>query len=406
MKAKTEILTENGFKETDIGLIPSDWGIKKISDIAEIKYGKQRPREKGLIPVIGSSGTYAFCKKELVNFPTLIIGRKGNAGSVQLLLLPCWPADTTFYMNWKSKNVDDKFLYYYMSLKPLSGEHAKTTMPSLQRQDLEEYQFPSLSFNEQQKIASVLSKIQQAIEQQDKIIQTTKELKKSLMNKLFAEGLHGEGQKETEIGLIPKSWSITLAEKFCERVTDGTHESPKPAESGYYLVTSKNLKDGKIIFDGCYLISEENYKSVNERSKVDLYDVVFGMIGTIGSPVIIRREPDFAIKNVGLFKTDKNKELGLWLFYYLSSDSVERLVDKQKAGATQKYIPLWFLRQLPVPIPSEKERNEITKILEDISLKLDAEENRLIILKNLFKTMLNQLMTGRVRVKNLDIEVN
>ena len=118
-------------------------GCKKISQFAKVKYGKQKPKIVGPIPVVGSSGIYAGCKDALINFPTLIVGRKGTAGAVHLFLEPCWPSDTTFYLEWISDEVKPKFLYYYMLTHLLSGEHAKTTMPSLQRQDLEGYAFLS-----------------------------------------------------------------------------------------------------------------------------------------------------------------------------------------------------------------------------------------------------------------------
>ena len=109
------MMQENGFRETEIGLIPCDWAIRRISEIARIKYGKQKPKNEGRYSVIGSSGIYAYSDVPLIDFETLIVGRKGNAGTVQLTLGPCWPADTTFYLEWLSEDVNVQFLYYFMS---------------------------------------------------------------------------------------------------------------------------------------------------------------------------------------------------------------------------------------------------------------------------------------------------
>ena len=103
-----------------------------------------------------------------------------------------------------------------MLFNRLSGEHAKTTMPSLQRQDLENYTFPIISHGEQSSIVFVLTKLQQAIEQQDKIIEKTKELKRSLMHRLFTCGPRGDELKETEIGLMPKSWNVKRISEFAK----------------------------------------------------------------------------------------------------------------------------------------------------------------------------------------------
>lgn len=399
--------------QTTKSIIPEDWEQKSFSECIEktsiprqIKIPQGQYQRAGEYPIVDQGADfiagYTNDKLKLYSgqLPVIVFGDHTRIFKYVDFAFSLG-ADGTKLIRPK-KFLNPQYFYYYLSGLSLESKgynrHYKYLKENL-------ISFPEML--EQRKISHILLNIKNAIEQQEKIIAKTKELKRSLMHQLFTRGLRREELKETEIGMIPKSWDVKPAEDICKRVTDGTHDSPKPAEAGHYLVTSKNLKEGKILFDGCYLIKESDYLDVNKRSKVDLHDVVFGMIGTLGSPVIIRNEPDFAIKNVGLFKTDRDKNLGLWLYYYLSSDFVERLVDKQKAGATQKYIPLWFLRQMPVLVPPEKERNEIINILENISLKSDAEESRLIILKSLFKTMLNNLMTGQVRVKDVDFgEIN
>jgi len=184
-KLFTEGLHGEEQKETEIGLMPKSWDVRKINEFAKIKYGKQKPKTTGQIPVVGSSGIYALCEKPLINFPTLIVGRKGTAGAVHLFLDPCWPSDTTFYLEWKSEMVIPKFLYYYMSINQLSGEHAKTTMPSLQRQDLENYQFPLPNMSEQLDIIKAINKIDQKISQAESKKQTLQDLFKTMLNQLM-----------------------------------------------------------------------------------------------------------------------------------------------------------------------------------------------------------------------------
>ena len=90
--------------------------------------------------------------------------------------------------------------------------------------------------------------------------------------------------------------------EICD-VRDGTHDSPKSVSDGKYLITSKNTKNGGIDYTGAYLISDEDYNQINLRSKVDIWDILFTMIGTVGEIGLVTFEPDFAIKNVGLIKT-------------------------------------------------------------------------------------------------------
>src|SRR5690606_9492420 len=96
---------------------------------------------------------------------------------------------------------------------------------------------------------------------------------------------------------MSEKWDIKIMSEVYD-VRDGTHDSPKYQDEGYPLITSKNLKDGIITFDKIKYISEEDYISINKRSKVDIGDVLFAMIGTIGNPTVITEEPNYAIKNV------------------------------------------------------------------------------------------------------------
>ncbi|MDO8454973.1 MAG: restriction endonuclease subunit S, partial [Sulfurimonas sp.] len=99
-------------------------------------------------------------------------------------------------------------------------------------------------------------------------------------------------------------------------VRDGTHDSPKYIKEGYPLITSKNLKQDNLNYDNVKYISKIDYININKRSKVDIGDILFAMIGTIGNPIVVKNEPDFAIKNVALFKVPTNQN-SYFLKYYL-----------------------------------------------------------------------------------------
>jgi type I restriction enzyme S subunit len=174
-------------KKTEIGEIPEDWEVVRLGDkkIAEIKYGKGKPPEGGKIPVIGSSGIYDWTNKALIEKPTIIIGRKGTAGIPHLSMLPCWPSDTAFYLDLNLEKINPKFLYEYILFRPLSGEHAKTTLPSLKREDLETFKIPLPTLPEQQEIAEILQTIDQKIEIEKRKKELYEELFKTMLNKIM-----------------------------------------------------------------------------------------------------------------------------------------------------------------------------------------------------------------------------
>lgn len=181
---------------------------------------------------------------------------------------------------------------------------------------------------------------------------------------------------------LPVGWSIKKSSEFCLRVADGTHDTPKPVREGRPLITSRNLKAGKVNFDGAYLISESDYQQVNKRSKVDRWDVLFSMIGTVGEIALIRAEPNFAIKNIGLFKNKTRKD-GLWLYYYLSSSIGQAALDTFLSGTSQQFVALGDLRKVPVIVPSDGTKKKVGAILSAYDELIEINNRRIALLETM-----------------------
>lgn len=146
-------------------------------------------------------------------------------------------------------------------------------------------------------------------------------------------------------------------------VRDGTHDSPKKQLVGKYLVTSKNVKNGKVDFNNAYYISEKDYLDINKRSKVDAYDLLFTMIGTVGEVAQITEEVNFAIKNVGLIKT-KDKILSRYLFYYLKSEKIRNYLSENISKGSQVFISLGKLRNMEIILPNKEVQEYVVSILD------------------------------------------
>ncbi|MBR3531674.1 MAG: restriction endonuclease subunit S [Bacteroidaceae bacterium] len=170
-----------------------------------------------------------------------------------------------------------------------------------------------------------------------------------------------------------EEWKEYKAIEFCMTVTDGTHDSPKPKAEGYYLITSKHLKDTGIDFSSANFISEEDYLKVITRSKVEQYDILYSMIGTIGNIVQVKVEHvDFAVKNMGIFKMGKNYLRSSWLFYWLKSPYSYEYVSQRLAGSTQSYLTLNSLREFPVLYPGDYIAGKIVSILKSLDDKIEV----------------------------------
>ena len=180
-------------------------------------------------------------------------------------------------------------------------------------------------------------------------------------------------------------------------VRDGTHDSPKESAIGKHLVTSKHIKNGKIDLTSAYKISENDFELVNKRSKVDQWDILFSMIGTIGEMAIVTDRPEFAIKNVGLFKTNGNKLLSQWIYYYFKSTEAQAEIQASLKGSTQQYITLGDLRVFPIKIPSEKEQKAIAAMLSSLDDKIDLLHRQNQTLEAMAQTLFRQWFVEEAR---------
>jgi|LakMenE01Jun11ns_1017448.scaffolds.fasta_scaffold9916589_2 type I restriction enzyme S subunit len=172
-------------------------------------------------------------------------------------------------------------------------------------------------------------------------------------------------------------------------VRDGTHDSPKKKGIGKPLVTSKHIKGGKIDLSTAYFISIDDFDKINKRSKVDKWDVLFSMIGTIGETAIIKEEPDFAIKNVGLFKA-KDEYTAKWIYYFFKSPQAQSEILSSLKGSTQQYISLTDLRNFPIIYPPIRVGWEIVQILSSLDDKIELNNKINLDLENLAQTLFKQ----------------
>lgn len=166
-------------------------------------------------------------------------------------------------------------------------------------------------------------------------------------------------------------WETLRADKYCIAVKDGTHDTPKQVDFGYKLVTGKHVKNGQIDSSSAYYISEDDYNAINRRSLVEQWDVIMSMIGTVGEAAVVKNNPDYAIKNVALFKCGGSEIRGKWLCYYLNSPKGKGRMLGEMKGSSQQFLSLKQLRELPIMFSEEK----VPRIVEMVSNYDDLIEN-------------------------------
>ena len=190
-------------------------------------------------------------------------------------------------------------------------------------------------------------------------------------------------------------WSMVKLGDVCD-VRDGTHESPKYLPLGIPFITSKNLKNNKIDFSSTQFISKKDHESFSRRSRVDNGDILFGMIGTIGNPVVVSKDREFSIKNVALFKFRNNKKIiNHFLQLLLSSSCIKNNLIRRATGGSQKFVSLTDLRNFKVPLPSLPEQNRIVEILSTWNQAIEKLDKLISVKQKQFKWLLKKLITDQ-----------
>jgi type I restriction enzyme S subunit len=348
-----------------------DWNEKNINEVLKIGSGRDyKHLDSGEIPVFGTGGLMTRVNDFLFDGETVCIGRKGTIDKPFYYNGKIWTVDTLFYTH-SFNNSLPKFIYNQFQRINWREHSEASGVPSLSKSTIEKIKIKLASLEEQTKIANFLSAIDTKINQLTKKKNLLEQYKKGIMQKIFNQEIRFKDDNGNDFA----DWEEKKLGEICD-VRDGTHDSPKYVDSGYPFITSKNLmKDGKIDFENVSYINETDYIKVNQRSKVNINDILFGMIGTIGNPVLVNRG-GFAIKNVALLK-EKECLKNFYLIHFLKGDSINQQFFEQNTGGTQKFVSLSIVRNLNISFPSIDEQTKIANFLSAIDENINQVSKQL-----------------------------
>ena len=278
-------------------------------------------------------------------------------------------------------------------------QHPRTSWPSLKKFRLS---LPPLT--EQKKIAHILSTVQRTIEAQERIIQTTTELKKALMQKLFTEGLRGEPQKQTEIGPVPESWEVKKVGEIATLKSGGTPSRKKPEYWDKGNIPW--VKTGEV--DYCTILdTEEEITSAGlEGSSAKVFPAgtllmaMYGQGITRGKVALLGIDASTNQACAAFFPNDAIDTKYLYAFFEYSYDAIRNFAH----GANQKNLSADIIKSFPISYPNDKkEQREIAKSFAVIDKKIKNAKKKKAVLQGLFRTLLHELMTAKTRVHEVDI---
>ena len=419
MKPPNNNTPPQGYRMTELGALPEEWEVvsfesciikknfkaKKIKQQDYKPYGKYPVIDQGQNMIAG----YWDNKNEVFgeNLPVIIFG--DHTRIIKYIDFPFVPgADGTRILIPNISFISPKFFYYsLLNLKiPSRGYNRHFSL-------LREQKIPLPPLAEQQKIAAVLSAVQEAKEKTEAVIAAAKALKKSMMKHLFTYGpvspeeVENIQLKETEIGPVPEDWEVV-------KLGDTFEFSKKPRNL-------KIKKDDFVPFIPMEMISETNksIKSWEEKRNSEISsssfvfrnDIIIAKITPSfenGKQAILDNLPTdfgYATTEIWALHPAKNvKAITYYLHYYLKINSIRKILAGKMEGSTgRQRLPKHVLENLPIPLPPLPTQQKIASILSAIDAKIEAEENKKKALEELFKSLLHNLMTAKIRVNHLEI---
>jgi type I restriction enzyme, S subunit len=353
-----------------------------------------------------ASGTY-FERGDLLIGKITPSFENGKQALVRELALPFGYATTEVIpLHRRSDQHDPRMLFFYLLHPDIRHFVAERMEGSTGRKRVPEgvllnLPIPALTADEQTAIANALEAVQNAIAAEFRSEQATRGLKRAAMRDLFAKGLRGEPQKETEIGLVPESWEVTTLGKASD-IERGRFLHRPRNEPRFYGGATPFVQTGDVVRSGGRI--REYTQSLNADgvaiSRVfPAGTILITIAANIGYTGILQFNSACPDSLVAI--TPRPSVSTEFLEYWLQTQQSE--MDRLAPKGTQKNINIQFLLPWPVMMPSLDEQAEIVAILDAIDRKIDLHKRKRAVLDKLFKALLHKFMIGEIRVADLDL---
>ncbi len=309
---------------------------------------------------------------------------------------------TGFSVLRPKENSNGRFLLNALLSNDITGQIdalvVGSNYPAINSSDVKNLVLLAPPVPEQKKIAAILTSVDNVIEKTQAHINKLKSLKKGMMQELLTKGIGHTEFKDSPVGRIPMGWEVISLVEVSTKISDGIHTTPKyTIHSEYCFVNGNNLKEGSVLVGGSTKhVSKDEY--IKHKKELGDATILISINGTIGNLAYYRGEMVVLGKSAAYINL-KNTVSKDFIYYVLSSEYVKAYYELELTGSTIRNLSIGSIRNTPVAFPCLKEQEEISAILKsiDASIKLSLEKN--LKVASLKKALMQDLLTGKVRVK-------
>lgn len=268
---------------------------------------------------------------------------------------------------------------------------------------IREFEAPAFAMDKQQRFADLVWLVHEGISRSEALVEEAQALKRAAMQTLFTRGLRGEAQKETEIGPVPESWETSSLGVLCES-TDSVDLRSEGNRTIEYVDVSSISRDYLQIETSSQHILKEAPGRARKRIFAD--DVIFATVRpTLLRTAIVPKELDSQVCSTAfcVLRRDTKKVADRFIYYLVQRDQFVNQLADIETGASYPAVTDRMVKEQMVPMPPIAEQRDIVEILDAIDRKIDLHRRKRAVLEELFKALLHKLMTGEVRVEELDL---
>ena len=418
-------MNNSNFKQTEVGQVPEKWKVVRLGDepIAEIRGNKTINgfERVAFIPMelIPDSGvfvkyeirpmeevkSFVYCERgDLLLAKITPSLENGKQGIVPDDIPNGFALATTEVFPISCKNINRLFLFYELKFPKFRNKIIYSMIGTTGRQraskeSVEKLLIPLPPLPEQEKVAEILSTVDQAIEKVDEAIKKTQRLKNGLMQELLTKGIGHKEFKETEIGRIPREWNMMKLGEIAN-VRYGLGQPPAIEANGIPMIRATNVKRGRIAREGLIFINPNAVPNSRDPF-LRAGDILVVRSGAYtGDVALVTKEWEGAIAGYDLIVTPSGTIDSQFLTYYLLSSPVQkRHFVGLKVRSAQPHLNSSQVEETPIPLPPLSEQQKIAEILSSADERLELLRKRKERLKRTKKGLMDVLLTGRKRVR-------
>jgi type I restriction enzyme S subunit len=395
--------------------IPDDWSFRKLTDVCSPKQWRtvssSEMTESGY-PVFGANGFVGFYPEYNHADETIAITCRGNTcGTINRIPPKTYITGNSMALdNVESEVISQNYLYYALKYRGVGDSISGSAQPQITGAGLRTVEFPAPPLPEQKKIAAILTSVDEVIEKTRAQIDKLKDLKTSMMQELLTKGIGSGGVPHTEfkdspVGRIPAMWQCLPLSQRVTLIPGYAFSSNDFVEKGVPLIRMGNLYQSRLDLSRSPRYLPEEFVEKHPKFCVYANDIVFSMTGTAGKEdygfaVQIPKNLPISLLNQRVAKIVPNKEIAIdFLLHLLHSRLFLDEIYTSGAGTKQANLSSSNILSVELPFPPIEEQLLIANSLTSISSRIRSLSHKLIQLNRTKKALMQDLLTGKVRVQ-------